>query len=310
MSRNIHFIFPYDDIISKRKTQLCIRIKRFIAILSLCMFFYGLPLTAQSLYPAGQSNNETVFYTMNKQVNQFVHRFNMEEDQYGKMLDRKDKRYHNNNLRKKFLPFLFDIHNPRTSGKLKNYFIDDVTNAKHPVYLNFLDKNWYAEVSTTFLDENGKPVNLILFLTLEQAGQGSKWIISNVYDTDLKHLFPVESTKKQAKYFLHPQSHEIDFMNLHKALNNPDDIEYYASTGFRPDYLSLFFYLMKKRKLSFKQINEVKFHFFQIKNWYFELKYFNRNENNSGWLISNLKYLSDDEKANLIKFYRSCTTDL
>ncbi len=266
-------------------------------------------LNAQTILPKGQQEDETVLYAMNKQVNQFVHRFNMEEDRYGKLLKKTDPKYHNNKLRKKILPLMFDVHNPRTSGKLKKYFINDITNTKHPVYLNFLDKNWYAEVSATFLNKKNKPLNLIIFLTLEEAGKGSKWIISNVYDTELHQLFRIETAEKQAKYFLHPQSHELDFMNLRKAFANPEDVEYYASTNFKPDYLSLFFYLIKKEDLRFDKINGVKFHFFQIKNWYFELSWFNRNETNSGWLISNLKYINENEKSNLIKFYRSCSTD-
>ncbi len=274
----------------------------------LCAFPFW-SLRSQTLSPDGSLGDETTLYAMNKQVNQFVHRFNMEEDQFGKPLKKSNPDYRNNKLRKKLLPLLFDAHNARTSGKLKNFFIEDVTNAKHPVYLNFLDKNWYAEVSATFINRRNEPVNLIIFLTLEKAGKGSKWIISNVYDTDLHQLFPVESADKQAKFFLHPQSHELDFMNLRKALNNPENIEYYSSTDFRPDYLSLFFYLMKKGDLRYRQINSVKFHFFQIKNWYFELSWFNRNENNSGWLISNLKYIDENEKTSLIKTYRSCTTN-
>lgn len=95
-------------------------------------------------------------------------------------------------------------------------------------------------------------------------------------------------------------------MNLHKALDDPRHIEYYASKEYSPDYLSLFFYQMKKRKLKFKEINSVKFHFLQIKNWYFELSYFNRNNKNSGWLISNLIYIEDEQKQELIKSYRLC----
>lgn len=269
----------------------------------------ALSVEAQKLPSYQQLTPQKYLFTMNKQVNQFVRRFNMEEDQMGKRLSPGDKEYHNTALRRKLLPLMFDMQNPRTSGKLKTYFIDDVTNPNHPVYLNFLDKNWYAEVSATFRDNKGEEVNLILFLTVEKEGMGSKWIISNVYDTDFHALFPKETEAGHMKYFLHPQSHEIDFMNLNKALDDPKHIEYYAATDYHPDYLTLFFYLMKKGKLHFEQINSVKFHFLQIKNWYFELKYFNREDNNSGWLISDLKYISDKEKANIIRFYRSCSTD-
>jgi hypothetical protein len=114
---------------------------------------------------------------------------------------------------------------------------------------------------------------------------------------------------EQKQLFLHPQSHELDFMNMHKALEDPGHIEYYASDDYRPDFLTLFFYQMKTGKLKFKEINSVKFHFFQIKNWYFELSWFNRNNENSGWLISNLKYVDDKTKKELIKSYRLCAFD-
>ncbi len=254
----------------------------------------------------GFTDDETTLYAMNKQVGQFVRRFNMEEDKYGKRLSEDDSRYHNNELRKKFLPAMFDKINPRTSGNLRKYFVDDVTNEEHPVYINFLDSNWYAEVSATFTI-NGSEENLILFLTVEEENLGSKWVLSNVYFRDFNKLFPKTDSANHVKFFLHPQSHELDFMNLRKVLENPQHIEYYASTNYQPNYLTLFLYLMKKGELEFKEINSVKFHFFQIKNWYFELSYYNRNNTNSGWLISNLMYINDSDKRELIKIYELCT---
>ncbi len=256
----------------------------------------------------GFTDDETTLYAMNKQVGQFVHRFNMEEDNFGKLLPKNDNRYHNNELREKLLPGMFDKSNPRTSGNLKKYFIDDVTNNDQPVYLNFLDNDWYAEVSASFVI-NGREENLILFLTLEEENLGSKWILSNVYFRNFNLLFPNVDTNEQKKHFLHPQSHELDFMNLHKALENSEYVELYASTDYQPDYLTLFFYLMKTGKMEFKKINSAKFHFFQIKNWYFELSYFNRNDTNSGWLISNLMYVNDEDKHELIKTYKLCASN-
>ncbi len=254
------------------------------------------------------TEDETIFYAMNKQVGQFVHRFNMEEDQIGKLLVKTDSRFHNNKLRKQILPGMFDKLNPRTAGNLKQYFISDVTNEDTPIYLNFLDRDWYAEVSATFT-ANGIDENIILFLTLEPENLGSKWILSNVYYRSLSKLFPKVDTGYQKKHFLHPQSHELDFMNLHKALENEYQIEYFASTNYQPDYLTLFFYLVKTGKLKFKQIDNVKFHFFQIKNWYFELSYYNRNSTNSGWLISNLIYVKEDDKKELIRTYKLCRSN-
>lgn len=274
---------------------------------TLAFLIFSLSASAQSNSLNGFSADETVLYTMNKQVGQFVKRFNMEEDQYGKVLSLNDERYRNNDLRKQLLPGMFDKYNPRTSGKLKQFFMDDVTNEDSSVFLKFLDKNWYAEVSTTYIAD-GAEVNIILYLVLEKENLGSKWVISNVWYSYFPSLFPEVDSAEQAKYFLHPMSHELDFMNLHKALDRPDHIQNYASHYYRPDFLTLFFYQTKTGSLKFKQINDVKFHFFQIPDWYFELSYFNRNDSNSGWLISNLIYVNDKEKKELIKTYQLCTS--
>ena len=256
----------------------------------------------------GNVRDEKILYMMNKQVNQFIKRFNMEEDQYGKLLSKDSEYYHNQKVRKKLLEQMFDKHNHRTSGSLKKYFIEDVTNPENPVYLKFLDKNWFAEVSATFT-KDGEDQYIILYLTLEKAGLGSKWVISNVYYNYTSSFFPEPDSNIAKIYFLHPQSHELDFMNLHKALDNPSHIQYYASSDFHPDYLTLFFYLMKTGQLKFKEITNVKFHFFQIPNWYFELSYYNRSDTNSGWLISNLKYIKEEDKKKLLSFYTSCTEE-
>lgn len=275
-------------------------------LITIAALAFTLQLSAQSNSLNGFSEDETILYTMNKQVGQFVKRFNMEEDQFGKVLPEDDERYQNNILREQLLPGMFDKYNPRTSGKLKEFFISDVTSEDSSVYLNFLDKNWFAEVSTTYIAD-GAEVNIILYLTLEKENLGSKWVISNVWYSYFPSLFPEIDSIEQTRYFLHPMSHELDFMNLHKALERPDRVQYYASKNYKPDFLTLFFYQSKTGKLKFKKINDVKFHFFQIPNWYFELSYFNRNDTNSGWLISNLIYVNNQEKNELIKTYQLCT---
>jgi hypothetical protein len=92
-------------------------------------------------------------------------------------------------------------------------------------------------------------------------------------------------------------------MNIYKIFKEPEIIEYYSSKRFEPDYLTLFFYEIKKGNLIFQHVDSVKFHVFQIKDWYFEVSWFNRNGSNAGWLISNLIYLPEKDKKDLIKFY-------
>ena len=98
-------------------------------------------------------------------------------------------------------------------------------------------------------------------------------------------------------------SHELDFMNIYKAFKDEKYIEYYASQSFKPDYLTLLFYELKMGNMKYENIGQLKFHFFQVDGWYFEVSYFNRSGNNSGWLISKLYKIDEGEKEELIKFY-------
>lgn len=246
--------------------------------------------------------DETELYTMTKQMSQFISRFNYEEDQYGNKIDPKNPDYHNVAKRKTVLPLLFDMDNPRTAGSLRDYFVEDLTQ-KNSQYLQFLGGKWYSEVSAKFI-WNGKTVDISLIMAIEKDGLGSKWVISNVFFSEFQKYFPQGELAEREKHFLHPMSHELDFMNIYKAFNDPQIIDYYASTNYQPDYLTLFFYEIKRGNLKFDHVDSVKFHILQIDNWYFEVSWFNRSGYNSGWLISNLVYVNNKEKETLLKIYQ------
>ena len=246
--------------------------------------------------------DETELYAMTKQMGQFMRRFNYEEDQFGERLNPKDPRYHNKEMRRQSLPILFDHEKYGKQTELQRYFIEDVTK-DDSTFMTFLGGRWYSEVSCTF-KYNGKPVSVILFLAVEKEGLGSKWVLTNVYFSEFNKLFPNGEIAEREKHFLHPMSHELDFMNIYKAFQNPDVIEYYASKEFQPDYLTLFFYEIKQGKMVFQHVDGVKFHVLQIKDWYFEVSWFNRSGLNSGWLMSNVIYMPEKEKTNVIKFYQ------
>ena len=267
-----------------------------------------LALTIAIVWPvAGQTigdfkMDETELYAMTKQMGQFMRRFNYEEDQFGEKLNPKDPKYRNNEMRRKTLPILFDQEKYGNQTDLQRYFIEDVTKGDS-TYMTFLGGKWYSEVSCTFR-YNGQESKVMLFLAVEKEGLGSKWVLTNVYFSEFNKLFPNGEIAEREKHFLHPMSHELDFMNIYKAFQDPEVIEYYASKKFQPDYLTLFFYEIKKGKLVFQHVDSVKFHVFQIKDWYFEVSWFNRSGLNSGWLMSNVIYMPEKEKTNLIKFYQ------
>lgn len=275
------------------------RISRIIVILTLTIAFVW-PAMGQTI--GDFKMDETELYAMTKQMGQFMRRFNYEEDQYGVKINPKNPDYRSNEKRRKSLPILFDQEKYGSQTELQRYFIEDVTKGDS-TFMTFLGGRWYSEVSTTF-KYNGKPVNVMLFLAVEQEGLGSKWVLTNVYFSEFNKLFPSGELAEKEKHFLHPMSHELDFMNIYKAFQNSDVIEYYASKDYHPDYLTLFFYEIKKGKLIFQHVDGVKFHVFQIKDWYFEVSWFNRSGTNSGWLMSDVVYMPEKEKNDLIKFFQ------
>lgn len=244
-------------------------------------------------------DDESRLYAETKQVNQFFRRFNGEEDERGERYYARDNEYRNPRLRKKYLNILFDASNTAVKEDLKREFIEHVTNKTKPVILDFHGNNWFSEVSTTFTYK-GKEHTFILYMTLEKENLGYKWVISKVY-SDVFHNYIKKDTTKRGK-FLHPLSHELDFMNLRKALNDGSNISLFTEKSYKPDYLTLFLFEIKSGNLKFKTIRKVKFHFFQVDGWYFELSDFNRPGYNRGWLISDLIKVADKDKDLLKKY--------
>ena len=269
-------------------------------LLALLLSVEAVPLAAQSI--GDVQFDEANLYAMTKQMGQFIRRFNYEEDQFGNRLNPKDPKYRNAEMRRQSLPILFDQEKYGKQTELQRYFIEDVTK-DDSTFMTFLGGRWYSEVSTTF-KYYGKEVKVILFLAVEKEGLGSKWVITNIYFSEFNKLFPKGEMAEREKHFLHPMSHELDFMNIYKAFQDPEIIEYYASNEYQPDYLTLFFYEIKKGKLVFQHVDKVKFHVLQIKDWYFEVSWFDRSGTNSGWLMSNVMYVPEKDKTNLIKFYQ------
>lgn len=243
--------------------------------------------------------DESALYASTKQVNQFFRRFNSEEDEEGNRIYQDSKKFHSPRLRRKYIEILFDNETSSLDKALKEIFIEEVTDNVKPIFLEFHGGEWFAEVHTRF-SYKGQESPAILFMKLQEEPVGSKWVIDRIYFEPFNKIFK-EKTDKEGK-FLHPLSHELDFMNLNRIFEKRDEVELYTSREYKPDHLSLFLLEVKRGNLSFVTIKNVKFHFFQIDNWYFELSEFNRKGYNTGWLISNLAKLDKEQKESYKKF--------
>lgn len=256
-----------------------------------------MPASAQSLNR--YLGDEATLYAQTKQVNQFFRRFNGEESTSGQRFMENDIGYRNEVVRKNYLQMIFDLESPYVDITQRNIFINQVTKNSDPLFLNFHTGDWFAEVTTQFLFY-GQQQKVTLFLKLEEENMGFKWVITNVFFKPFHELFTDEDDGKMR--FLHPLSHELDFMNLIKVFKETQKVASYAASGYKPDYLTVFLYELKRGNLLFETVHSVKFHFFQVPGWYFELSEIHRSGPNSGWLISSLVDISEIDKNILLKY--------
>jgi hypothetical protein len=251
-------------------------------------------LPAQIVQGDGSTRDESELYASTKQVNQFFRRFNGEEDQKGKRFYEGDKAFRETSLRKNYLTLLFDRENQSIPTDQKKSFINDVTDKSDPQFLNFRQEGWFAEVNAVFT-RNGHDENVLLFFKIQEERKGYEWVLEQVSSSHYQQFFDKDEGEEKA--FLHPMSHELDFMNLHKSLNQENAVDF-TGDNFKADPLSIFLYEMASKQLQFKTVKNSKFHFFQCEGWYFQIAEYNRSGYNSGWLISDLTKL---QKADISK---------
>ncbi|MFD2034554.1 hypothetical protein ACFSKL_07130 [Belliella marina] len=273
---------------------------RKIALLALLIITSIQLAPGQGLYSPGSPQDDGRFAASTKQVSQFFRRFNGEESADGsKRYYDSDAEFRAKELRSKFISVLFDNETSSIQNSLKSEFLNDVLSEPLPQYVNFHKGEWFAEVETTFIFK-GKKEEVTLFMKLQPEGLGYEWVVDKISFKPFKNFF--KKPEGDQKSFLHPLSHEIGFMNLRKAFQENDKPESYTPKEYEPDYLTIFLYEMKNGNLKFDNISDVKFHFFQINNWYFELNQFNRPGFNTGWLISNLVKLKAGDKEVIQKY--------
>lgn len=165
--------------------------------------------------------------------------------------------------------------------------------------LNFLiykySGNIIAEAKSRIVYK-GIPDTIRIFLTQEIIGKDMvKWVIVNIKG----NLFNFLQTDTAFIRFIPPSSNETDFINLKRALEDINHLQYYSSKDYNPDYLTVFYYLLNSGLVKFEYVEEVIYHILDIPGWCIKVKEFNRIEMNSGWLISDIVKNSSDKIAYL-----------
>lgn len=271
-------------------------IKRFLLLSGLVFLFLQSDLKAQIVTEDDEIERQLLAST--KQLNQFFSRFNGEEDTKGREFEPEDRQFRNSRLRKRFLSILFDEENAGFSESVFEEFVNQVTDDNNPTFLNLQSQEWFATVNTTFRYK-GQSLPLTLYMKIQAEGLGYEWVIADLSFEPYKMLF--NKQRGQTKEFLHPMSHELDFMNLRKAMVKGGSPESYTLADFEPDLLTVFLYDVKMGNLTFETVNRLNYHFFSVEGWYFSLNNFNRPGYNTGWLISDLVKVNAQQKSDLLK---------
>ncbi|MBK7626950.1 MAG: hypothetical protein IPJ16_07070 [Bacteroidales bacterium] len=261
--------------------------------LSFCLLFlYAAAadtLSAQNLV-SPQKTGEEIFTARTKQFSEFTGRFNYKNDFNGNPVD---QAFMTKMPRDKMVSLLFDMKDPRMVTGNQNYseeytktrtaFITEITEKQ--LLINSHSPGIIAEARAR-VTYNGKPQIISLFLNQEQVGKTSiKWVLLSAKG-DLFDIFKEDTSMVR---FIPPTSHETDFINLKRALEDTDHLQDYASNSYNPDFLTLFFYSVKTGAIKYEYVEDVTYHIIDIPGWYFKVKDFNRNELNSGWLITDVK---------------------
>jgi hypothetical protein len=236
-----------------------------------------------------ENQNEKNFLVRTKQFNEFIDRFNYKVNFYG---DSADSDFKSKIPRDKLINSLFDLKDPRVDPNNERYskkYVDEKTEFISEVILKNLSINKHsgkiiAEARSRVLLK-GTPHVISIFLSQEVSGNNTvKWVINDVKG-DLFDFFKSDTSLVR---FIPPSSNETDFINLKRALDDTDHLQYYSSGDYRPDYLSVFFYMINSKLIQFEYTEEIIYHIIDIPGWFIKVMEFNRNDMNSGWLINDI----------------------
>lgn len=169
----------------------------------------------------------------------------------------------------------------------------DIIKSNH-ININYSDSEWVAIAHCKGI-VMGKQEIFDIFLTVQSRGDDMyKWVINAVEG----ECFNVNPKNINKNLIISPEAHETKFIALQRILKEqPYNIQLYMADNVDYDPTSVFTYLAYSGKLKIEYVEKLEFIFLQVPNYAFHIQYFDRNSNNSGWLISNFYHFSDTDKA-------------
>ncbi|MBN1185811.1 MAG: hypothetical protein JXB49_26250 [Bacteroidales bacterium] len=240
------------------------------------------------------SNNSTPLeiQTSVHQLDQFIGRFGYQLDFTNKpVTDDFMKKY----SRKLVISLLLDQEDKRfDTASVDQAYVDQVKKFITYVVDNNLtinrDNNLYVVLNGQFLCQ-GKSIPVQLLMQYYYHGENAySWKIIDVYSTQ----FDFAGTEEITKY-IPPNNDEMGFMYLQRAFEDVENLGNYTDTTLIQSQLSVFLYLMSQKQITFQQIQDYHYLYIGIKGWCMEIKNFQREGLNTGWLISDIRKFNEEK---------------
>lgn len=236
-----------------------------------------------------------------KQLDEFIERFNNDEFTFIKGYVKKTEGI-TNISREVMIKKLFNTGRKNWNYNEISSFIKQVNDKESPQFLDSDRGEWFANVRCT-IEYSGKPMEVLLKLNLRPlANGGAKWVIEDINSPQGAGIFSNSRedinlikcpNPTNPEVSLNPMSHAIDFMNIDLVTSRPDNIgNFVDTTSHKNKNLNLFIDACLKKQLKVLRALSITYDFYQIKGWRIEIKQFNRQSKNSGWLISRLEKIS------------------
>ena len=260
-------------------------------IIAHIIFFVTLPL--RSFAQDFNGLNTYLQRTRVGLVDEFIDRFNAKETHPDIPLSTPDSK-------KKNLLMLFDIYMFKSTKdpryKEAQQMIDEIINKK--IKINYSDETWTALAHCQGV-VGGKNVKFDIYLTVEKRGKDMyKWVISNVKGS----IFDVSPKNKTKNIMLYPDDHETNFISLHRmTTEQPGNVSRFMNNDFNYNATSVFVFLVYNGLLKINYVDDLEFIFTQVPGYTFHIRYFQREKNNAGWLISKFYKSNAKEKAQFWK---------
>ena len=252
--------------------------------------------TTNDLFDIDPKDQEYFVHNI-KSIQMFLDRFNFSRDLLGKEIDSHpaDPKAREFFVQDRLVSILsaFDYNWVKSASaeeqQLIREFVKKVNDPNNPVFLEFNDPDWYAEL-TYDATSGGEKIDLtVVAYNFVGGNGGSAWTIRSVKSQAL----PLLSSTDKLNIVLPPNSDGTDFINLRQDLSNDQELKKLIAQGTS---LSPFFELLLQKKITLNHIRDIRYHLLQVENYILTVEEFRREKNNSGWLISKIQKATGQTK--------------